>query len=129
MKISDMVRDMQTTKRRKFAGEIMEAEYSRQGFLRKTVALAAHTAPTTIDRIRKGDATVQDPTYRQVEGALGLPDDLLIYIAKGDTASIEAIGANEMRPGLRRVIMAGLARIATEEVEEARPPRARKKAQ
>jgi transcriptional regulator with XRE-family HTH domain len=129
MKISDMVRDMKTTKRRKLAGDIVAAEFARQRFTREQTADRARTSPSTIDRVRKGDETVRDSTLRQVEGALGLPDNLLIYIANGDTAAIEAIGANEMRPGLRRVIMAGLARIAAEEVEDARPPRTRKKAQ
>ena len=129
MKISDMVRDMQTTKRRKLAGEIVESEYARQGFDRKDIAPRARMSTSTLDRIREGDDRVLDATFRQIEGALGLPDNLLIYIANGDTAAIEAIGANEMRPGLRRVIMAGLTRIATEEVEEARPSRTRKKAQ
>jgi len=124
-----MVRDMKITKRRKLVGDIVKAEYARQRFTREQTADRAHMSPSTLDRVRDGDASVRSSTLRSVEGALGLPDDLLIYIADGDTAAIEAIGANEMRPGLRRVIMAGLARIAAEEVEEARPPRTRKKAQ
>ena len=129
MRLSDMVRDMKITKRRKLVGDIVKAEYARQRFTREQTADRAHMSPSTLDRVRDGDASVRSSTLRSVEGALGLPDDLLIYIADGDTAAIEAIGANEMRPGLRRVIMAGLARIAAEEVEEARPPRTRKKAQ
>ena len=43
MKISDMVRDMQTTKRRKLAGDIVAAEYARQRFTREQTADRART--------------------------------------------------------------------------------------
>jgi len=129
VKISEMVSDMRTTKRRELAGQIVESEYARQGFDRQDIAPKAQMSTSTLDRIRKGDDRVLDATFRQIEGALGLPDNLLIYIAKGDTAAIDAIGEAEMRPGLHRVIMQGLARIALEEVEDSKPPRTRKKAQ
>jgi len=78
MRLSDMVRDMKITKRRKLVGDIVKAEYARQRFTREQTADRAHMSPSTLDRVRDGDASVRSSTLRSVEGALGLPDDLLI---------------------------------------------------
>lgn len=112
-----MVESMKTTRRRKLAGDIVEAEYARQRMTRQATADRMKMSPSTLDRVRQGDATLTTPKLRSVEGVLNLPDDLLTFIAEGNVAAIEAIGADEMRPGMRRRIMDGLAQIASDEVE------------
>ena len=116
MRISDMVADMRTTKRRELAGQIVEDEYARKGLTREQAAARMQMSPSTLDRVRDGDIRITRPKLLSVEGVLEMPDGLLTYIIEGNIAAIDAIGEAEMRPGLRRVIMAGLARIAEEEV-------------
>ena len=112
-----MVESMKTTRRRKLAGDIVEAEYSRQSMTREEAADRMKMSPSTLDRVRQGDATLTTPKLRSVEGVLNLPDDLLTFIAEGNIKAIDAIGEDEMRPGMRRRIMDGLAQIASDEVE------------
>jgi transcriptional regulator with XRE-family HTH domain len=117
MKISEMVEHMRTTKRRELAGRIVQAEYARQRMTREQAAENMKMSPSTLDRIRDGDDRITGPKLRSVEGVLHMPDYLLTYIIEGDIASIDAIGESEMRPGMRRVILNGLAQISAEEVE------------
>jgi transcriptional regulator with XRE-family HTH domain len=116
MRLSDMVDDMRTTKRRRLVGMIVEAEYARHGMTRDQAADRMRMSPSTLDRIRDGDDRITIPKLRSVEGVLDMPDDLLTFIAEGNVEAIEAIGETEMRPALRRRIMDGLANIADEEV-------------
>jgi transcriptional regulator with XRE-family HTH domain len=100
--------------RRKLAGQIVEDEYARQCLTREQAADRMCMSPSTLDRVRDGGDRLTGPTLRSVEGALGLPDDLLSFIINGDMRSIDTIGDDEMRPGLRRVIVAGLERITAQ---------------
>ena len=118
MRISEMVEHMRTTKRRELAGRIVVAEYARQRMTREQAAESMKMSPSTLDRIRDGDDRVMGPKLRSVEGALSMPDYLLTYIIEGNLAAIAAIGEAEMSPGMRRVIVAGLAQISAEEVED-----------
>lgn len=113
MRISAMIASMRTTKRRELAGEVVSAEYNRLGLTRTRAASRMHMAPSSLDRIRIGDDRVKVAKLRSVEGALKMPRDLLTYIIEGN---LEAIGALNLDPDLRRVIVTGLERIATEEV-------------
>lgn len=117
MRLSDIISNMRTTKRRVLAGEIVTAEYARLGLTRDQAASRMHMAPSTLDRVRDGDDRLTIPKLRSVEGALGLPDDLLTFIIEGDLEAIAKIGESEMRPGMRRHILAGLNKIAAEELE------------
>ena len=56
-------------------------------------------------------------TFRAVEKALDLPDNLLDLMLAGDITAIAAIPDTEIRPGMKRNILAGLSRIDAEEVE------------
>jgi transcriptional regulator with XRE-family HTH domain len=97
------------TENRRLAGQIVEAEYARQGMSREQLATRAHMSPSTVDRIRRGDETITVPKLRSIEGVLNLPDDLLTFIIEGNTEALNAIEDTEIRPGLRRRIMTGLA--------------------
>jgi transcriptional regulator with XRE-family HTH domain len=109
--------DMRTTMRPKLAGRIVVDEYARQGLNREQAAERMRMSPSTLDRIRDGDDRITGPKMRSVEGALNLPDNLLTNIIEGDLAAIDAIGGTEMRPGMRRVIVTGLANIDGQDSE------------
>jgi len=106
---------MKSNARRKLAGEIVEAEIPRKGLNRQRAAAAMHMSPGTLDRIRKGDPTLQPAKLRSVEGPLDFPRSLLIHIWEGDVEAIAAIPS--MDEDLRWVILDKLARIDAEEVE------------
>jgi ribosome-binding protein aMBF1 (putative translation factor) len=97
--------------RRELAGKIVEDEYARQGMTREQAAERMKMSPSTPDRIRDGDVRVQGPKLRSVEGLLNLSDNLLTHIIEGDLGAIDAIGDTEMRQGMRRAIMTGLANV------------------
>lgn len=118
MRLSEMLNAMRTTKRRELAGNVVRDEIARMGKSHAWAADAMGMAPSTLARVLKGDDRVTDVTMRSAEGPLGLPDHLLSYIASGDRANIEAIGDDEMRQGLRRVILQALAAIEAEGVDD-----------
>lgn len=117
MRLSEMLAIMKTTRRRALAGQVVRDEIARMGKSQAWAADASGMAPSTLSRVLVGDERVQPMTLRAIEGALGLPDHLLRYIVEGDSASIEAIGPDEMRTSLRRVILRALADIDAEGVE------------
>ena len=106
-----LVETTEKTQRRKLAGQVVELEYMRQQMTRDQTASNAKMSPTTLDRIRRGDDTISVAKLRSVEGVLDLPDDLLVHIIENNVAAIEELETTEIRPSLRRWIMAGLADI------------------
>ena len=100
-----------------FAGQLVKNEIGRTGMSQAKAAERMHMAPSTLARIIAGDQKVSEVKYRSVEALLALPDGLLSYIVDGHRESIEAIGEDEMRPGLRRIILAGLMAIEDEGIE------------
>lgn len=112
-----MLACMRTRKRTTFAGELVKNEIGRTGMSQAKAAERMHMAPSTLARIIAGDQKVSEVKYRSVEALLSLPDGLLTYIVEGYRESIESIGDDEMRPGLRRIILAGLAAIEAEGIE------------
>lgn len=126
MRLSDMLAIMRTTKRRELAGMVVRDEIARMGKSHVWAADAMGMAPSTLARVLKGDERVTDVTLRSVEGPLGLPDHLLSYIVEGDRARIEAIGDEEIRPGLRRVVLAALADIEAEGLDDSQGGAGRK---
>jgi transcriptional regulator with XRE-family HTH domain len=103
--------------RRKLAGRIVVDEYARQGMSREQAAERMSMSPSTLDRIRDGDDRITGPKLRSVEGVLNLPDNLLTHIIEGDRGAIDVVGETEMRPGMRRAIVTGLANIDGQDSE------------
>lgn len=100
--------DTGDTSRHKLAGRFVRDEIARQGKTQRWAAAHAGMSGSTLARILTGDPTVEPMKLRSIEGALGLADQILTYVINGDIASIEAIGADELRPGQRRIILATL---------------------
>lgn len=117
MRLNDMLACMRTKNRTKFAGQLVRDEIGRTGVSQAKAADQMHMAPSTLARIIAGDDKVSEVKYRSVEALLSLPDHLLSYIVEGHRESIEAIGDDEMRPGLRRIILSGLDSIQAEGIE------------
>ena len=118
MRVSEMLSTMRTTQRRKLAGSVVRDEIARAGKSHNWAADAMGIAPSTLARIFQGDERITDVTLRAAEGALDLPDHLLTYIKDGDAKQIGEIGNDEMRSGLRRVILHTLAAIEAEGLED-----------
>jgi hypothetical protein len=111
---------MKETSRRKLAGDIVRDEIAYQGKTQEWAAERMGMAPSTMHRVIDWEAGVTQLRLRAVEGALGLPRYVLTYVIEGDTERIRAIGNDEMSPGLRRVIVDGLARLEAEDVQIAK---------
>jgi hypothetical protein len=114
------VTDVKATERRKLAGDIVSDEIAYQGKTQEWAAERMGIAPSTRPRVIDWEAGVTQLRLRAVEGALGLPRHLLTYVIDGDAERIRAIGDEEISPGLRRVILDGLTRVETDEIEIAK---------
>lgn len=118
MRLSEILSLMRTKRRRDLVGQLVKDEIARNRVDQKTAAERMHMAPSTLSRVIAGDERVTPLTFRAVEGYLDFPDHLLTYVVEGDRANIEAVGEDELRPGLRRVILQSLAAIEAEGIED-----------
>lgn len=76
----------------RLAYEVVKMEAPRRGLTLAQLAKRAGKNRTAFSRMANGDGVSVD-TLRALEGPLGLPRDLLTYVAKHDRAAIESSGA------------------------------------
>lgn len=68
---------------------VVDHEVSRRGTNKVTFAKAIGLDRTTLDRMRTG-ARLGAASLAKIEGGLGLPRDLLLYVARGDLEAVAA---------------------------------------
>lgn len=76
---------------RQVAGSIVRDEMARQGLRQERTAELAKMSRSTLSRVLEGADNVQDVTFRQVEGVLGMPRRFLTFIVDADVTRIAAI--------------------------------------
>lgn len=84
--------------------KVIRAEAPHRGFTLDQIAKRAGKDRTHISRMAKGTAVSLD-TLRAFNGALGLPRDFLVYVARHDLASIATADAE---PDLARWLTASI---------------------
>lgn len=85
--------------------DVVAGEIARRGLSLEAWAKASGIHRSTLYRMRDGER-LSDAKLQQIEGALGLPRDLLLYVAEGD---IETIRALDVDPDLQRWLLKKLA--------------------
>jgi hypothetical protein len=116
MGLGEVVATMREIKRRQLIGRLVRSEVALQGTV-EDAAEAAKISSLTLYQVFNADWTITGVKLRSLEKALGLSDNLLAYILAGDSETIAALNNSEISSGLRLAILAGLTRIAAEEVE------------
>lgn len=124
MILSETLPDMEKTiTLRQLAGLVVREEIARNHLGRIRAAERASMAPSTLDRVIKGDERVGDITLRQVEGALGLPRRFLTMVIEGDEQKLREL---EMDADLRINVLSDMADIKNASSDDEKPRRSRR---
>jgi hypothetical protein len=116
MRFGEVLASIREIKRRRLVGRLVRSEVARQGTV-ELAAAAAQMSPSALYQVFNADWTITRAQLRSIERILGLSNNLLAHILAGDAGRIAALSQAELSCGLRRTILAGLARIAAEEDE------------
>lgn len=79
---------------RQRVGELVRAVMAWNGKSGPQIDATGRVSRATVDRIKRGDATVSDTMLRGLGDVLGLPRDFLLYVKDGNAAAIERSGAD-----------------------------------
>lgn len=84
----------ETTEGRQRVGELVRALMAWSGTSGPKIDATGRVSRASVDRIKRGDATVSDTMLRALGDVLGLPRDFLLYVKDGNTAAVERSSAD-----------------------------------